>query len=170
MSVIYQDPPIIPYTYLVGIPNIIDTNVIQASTSGTGLDPLMLLNVPGRAVVQNGQALSIKAFGQTTGLLGTKRLVLDVLTNRIMDFTGLLANGSFLFEAEISRITSSQWIAISKLYPAVEQGTAAAGAVVEEWFFTGGVNWDAPLTLQFSGECANAADTIFMDWARVSVF
>lgn len=158
---------LIPLDSISGATNferVFHRNVIAASTSGLGVDPLHQITYSANSLSFNGQGSRIFAQGSFSGALGNKRLLVTLNGLQGLLDTGLVAinNSNWTFESFITRFNSTtfycaSWVRFGGF------GVTATPVLFTSTLFQAGQLFTVNNSIDFSGEVANAGDTVSQD-------
>ena len=162
MSKQYVVPGSLPIQVIEGVQQIIaPRNVVSGVTSGTALTLLQTLTIPALALEFDGKTIVIFAQGVILGAAGTKRLQVLEGANVFIDVAGVAtSNAGYLIMIVITRLTATRYMGSIFIVPNLGYAGGTFGSIYQGQTDITNFNPSNPLTITFSGQCTNGADTI----------
>ncbi|MGH9878008.1 MAG: hypothetical protein ACRD5H_10255 [Nitrososphaerales archaeon] len=136
-------------------------NVTQATTIGAALTPLHSIPLIPNALDRNGKVVIIETQFLFLGAISTKRIVLALGAATFLDVAGIASNnvGGYL-RMFLQRISNSRYTVSVTLFPQCGYGGGGFSQVYQGQNEVADVDFGLEQVFAFSGQCANAADTI----------
>lgn len=164
MSQIYQKPPS-SYTYLVGLANSIDFEVVPVTLTGVIADTLTQdLVIPGRTFAQDGQVVSCYSLLSTTSLNGGAPSLVKLNGTTIFSITPSVTAGSaaFVIESKIIRISPTALNCVTIIYSGLFVVTPppANGVFSGSLIKLTGLDLTAQITIAYSSAVPNGGQNI----------